>query len=76
MKMSKWKDLSSVKRRGDIVEVRIRDTTRRTIYKYRFNILDKKAIKRFLQILENFSGISIVTVMKEKLPEEEPSWWE
>ena len=61
------------RKQGDIVVVEIKDSTRRIIYRTKFNIKDKNAILAFLQILENYSGFSIIELIKQKLNIGE--WW-
>lgn len=60
-------------RQGDIVKIEIRDFTRAIIYRNKFNIRDKNAIINLLKVLENYSGFSMYTLVKEKLGVEE--WW-
>jgi hypothetical protein len=63
----------SHRRENNIVEVEIKDETRRTIYRTKFNIKDRKAILLFLDVLENYSGLSVAQILKEKLSIGE--WW-
>lgn len=64
---------SAFNRRGLIVKAEIKDETYRKIYKYEFNIKDKNAILNFLKILEQYSGFSIMQLIKDKLNIGE--WW-
>ncbi len=61
------------RREGEIVEVKIKDQTRRVIYKTKFNIGDKNAILKFLGILEKYSGFSVYQLVQEKL--KVGDWW-
>ncbi len=76
--MKKWKKKKmeyAHSREGDTVKVEIKDSTRRTIYRTKFNIRDRKAIIAFLQVLENYSSFSITSLVKEKLKMDEIGWW-
>ena len=55
------------RRSGDFVEVKIKDSTRRTVYRSKFNISDKSAILQLLGILEKYSGFSIYQLVQQKL---------
>lgn len=57
----------SHRRDGDIVEVKIKDCTRRTIYRGKFNVYDKNSILTLIGILEKFSGFSVIQLIKEKV---------
>lgn len=52
---------------GDIAKFEIRDITRRKLYFKKFDIHNKQEILNHLGILEEFSGLSIATLLKEKL---------
>ena len=54
-------------RKGDIIKIEIRDETYRILYKKKFNIMDKNAILSLLRTLEEFSGFSIIEIIKEKM---------
>lgn len=63
----------SHKREGDLLKVEIRDSSRRVLYRDKFNIRNKKAILSLLTVLEKFSGFSIINLVKEKMDVGE--WW-
>lgn len=74
MKKQKARKMEYLHRKdGDLVEVRIKDETRKTIYKNRFNARDKNAILRLLEILEKYSGYSINEIIQDRLKIGE--WW-
>jgi len=56
---------------GDIMKVEIRDQTYRIIYRTKFNIHDKSSIIKLLEVLEKFSGFSIVEIIKDRLKMDE-----
>jgi len=63
----------SHRKEGDVVNVEIRDQTRRVLYRNKFNIKDKNAIISFLQVLEKYSNFSIIDLIKKKM--EIGDWW-
>ena len=65
MKQKKFK--YTHRRSGDVIEVKVTDFTRRTIYKSKFNVKDKNSILNLLSVLEKFSGFSINQLIREKL---------
>ena len=74
--MKDWKKNKmeySHRKEGDIVDVQIRDQTRRVLYRNKFNIKDKNAIISFLQILERYSNFSIVNLIQQKM--KIGDWW-
>lgn len=58
---------------GDLLDVTVRDSTRRTIYKNTFNIRDKNSIGSLLEVLEKFSGFSVSNLLKERANK---NWWD
>lgn len=66
-KFKKRKLEYSHQRWGDTVKVEIKDQTRHVLYSNKFNINDKNAILSFLQVLENYSGFSVLEIINEKL---------
>lgn len=60
-------------KKGDLIKVEIRDEGYNLIYRNKFNIKDKNAIYYHLKILEQYSGLSIPQLIKEKLKIGE--WW-
>ena len=56
---------------GDIIKVEIRDQTYRILYRTKFNITDKNSMLKLIEILEKFSGFSVLDLMKEKLKMDE-----
>jgi len=54
-------------RQGDTVKVEIKDYTRRLIYRNKFNIRDKNALINLLQMLETYSGFTIIELIKMKI---------
>jgi hypothetical protein len=60
-------------RTGDTVKIEIKDFTRRTIYKSKFNITDKNAIIYLIKAIEKYSGFSVLGIIEEKLKIGE--WW-
>ena len=60
-------------RTGDTVKIEIKDFTRRTIYKCKFNITDKNAIIYLIKAIEKYSGFSVLDIIEEKLKVGE--WW-
>jgi len=71
--MKKWKARKmefTNRSRGDLIKVEIRDETRRLIYRSKFNIRDKNAIISILQVLEKYSGFSLLALIREKLKNE------
>jgi len=74
--MKDWKKNKmeySHRKEGDVVNVEIRDQTRRVLYRNKFNIKDKNAIISFLQVLEKYSNFSIIDLIKKKM--EIGNWW-
>jgi len=74
--MKDWKKNKmeySHRKEGDVVNVEIRDQTRRVLYRNKFNIKDKNAIISFLQVLEKYSNFSIIDLIKKKM--EIGDWW-
>ena len=67
-----WQEVST-ERNGDMIKIEIRDSTYRVIYRGQFNIRDKNSILSLLAMLEKFSGLSIVELIKLKLDLRE--WW-
>ena len=63
----------SHRKEGDIVDVQIRDQTRRVLYRNKFNIKDKNAIISFLQVLEKYSNFSIIDLIQQKM--KLGDWW-
>lgn len=63
----------SHRREGDIIKVEIKDQTRRTIYKCKFNINDKNSILYLMKAIEKYSGFSVLNIIEEKLKIGE--WW-
>ena len=63
----------SHRREGDIVEIRIKDFTRRTIYKCKFDITDRNSILSLIKVLEKFSGFNVLELIEQKLKIGE--WW-
>lgn len=63
----------SARREGDIVEIKIKDNSRRTIHKQRFNINDRNAILSLIKVLEKYSGFSVLELIEQKLKIGE--WW-
>jgi len=74
--MKDWKKNKmeySHRKEGDIVDVQIRDQTRRVLYRNKFNIKDKNAIISFLQVLEKYSNFSIIDLIQQKI--KLGDWW-
>ena len=60
-------------KKGDLMKVEVRDETYRIIYRNKFNIKDQNAVYAFLKVLEQFSGLSIREVIREKSKSKD--WW-
>lgn len=70
-------DFKIVRLKGDILEIKIRDLTRRILYKTKVNIYDKKRLAEVFEYLRKF-GLDvegIAAIIKSRTRESDDSDW-
>jgi len=60
---------------SDVLEIKIVDSSRRTLYKRKVDINNKKDIARSLMVLEKY-GVSIKDLAKIIDDRDNSAWWE
>lgn len=56
-------------KQGDLLEVRVKDSARNTIYKKRMNINNKREIKRMAEDLKEIFDVNLSEILSEKIVE-------